>query len=564
MAGRGCGLLAMAVWLFAGRDLARGQTAENTVFTVRVLPAPLSTNVPPLRLGFQTGLSGDVPLRAEGFLPESLGTDGGVTLKTGVDPATGLTVFFAENTGKETAGLSLSTRVLRRKVGCTVSVACRFISGRTRLCFAFEPVGGLPEERVEKKISVKDRGTETCRFAVVPVNDGAYRCVFALEPGSVMAFSGFSLKPDDAEGGWSHPVLEALRNVGPWALRWPVETASGFYNWYDGVGPSAMRRAASPAARDVDEPVFGTDEFVGLCRLLNAEPVIRVTVFQPEFRSDRVPDSAAGIQLAADWVAYCNAAAPHPLAQLRERYGRPAPLDVKRWELVTPDGHVPDASVCRAYAAAMTAEDPAVIVRPAAPALAPRYDRYVAQVRQRLAVNDAARGYYGTWYDALGIAYAAMDALRRGTGRDLFTAFCPEQVLYRVPYAKNMVTETGVLFELFNAYPAQTALNVEGLSPDAADESVRVQAAWTADASTLVIFVYNSGVETRKLQFDLRALHRSFGFWIADQLAGDITRHRPTLRTVPVNRIRKAGAAITQWVACEAEPSSLTRILVKE
>ena len=78
-----------------------------------------------------------------------------------------------------------------------------------------------------------------------------------------------------------------------------------------------------------------------------------------------------------------------------------------------------------------------------------------------------------------------------------------------------------------------------------------------------MVFVYNAGPAARTVKFDLTALKRRFGFWIADQLAADISARR-SASSVPVNRIQKAGAALTQFFLCEFEPSSFTRVIVKE
>ena len=538
---------------------------DDNVFTVRVVPRVASTNEHPLRLGFQTGfLEGPSnPLRAECFSEEGVGTEGRVSVKVLPDPDTGRRLYRVTNTDEETRGVALVTRVLRRKVGYTVRVSCRRVEGRGTLRFAFEPVGGRPEDRTEKRVSVKGDERAEKAFAVVPLKDGAYRCAFEIEPGSVMELSGFSMLPDDAEDGWDHEMLEALRAVSPGILRWPVQDGVGFYNWYDGVGPRAMRRPVAPTARAEDGHDFGTAEFVGFCRLIGAEPVMRVTVFQPGVKDERVPDLAAGVQLAIDWVAYCNAQGDHPLAKLRARHGHAAALGVRRWELVTEKGGVPAADVCQAYASAMRAEDPSIAVGAEVPVLTPLDDRYVSKVMARLAEGSAQdRRYYGEWYRTLGLAYAAVERLRRGEGADLCTALYPEQVLYRVTYARNMLTEAGMLMALYNRYPALVPLVAEG-APAEENGPFRVQVAWTEDDATLVIFVYNSDTESRTVRFDLRALRRRFGVWISDQLAADITARR-VAQTVPINRTQKAGAAVTQWLECTAAPSSFTRILVKE
>jgi len=535
--------------------------------TVRVLPQVVSAKPhAPFRLGFQTGLlegSGN-PFRAECFAEESLGPDSArVTVKTVPDPDTGRGRQVVVNNDVRPLGVSLTTRPLRRGVGHTVRVSVSRVDGKGTLRLAVAPVGAPPDEAAAERFSVKGAGAAEKAFAFVPQRDGAYRCAFELEPGSALEFRSFSLLPDDAEAGWDHPSLEALRAAAPGSLRWPVVEGLGFYNWYDGVGPHAVRRAVAPTGRTEEGHGFGTAEFVRFCRLIGAEPVIRVTVFQPGVADARVADLAAGARLAADWVAYCNAQGGHPLALLRARHGAAAPFDVKRWELVTPAGGVPEESACRAYAVAMAAEDASVAVGAAPAALAFARDRYVAQVMRRLSAATAAeREYYSAWYDALGTAYAGLERLGRGEGDDVCTAYYPEQVLYRVTYAKHMLAEAGLLMALFNRFPAHVPLVTEG-PPEEPGAPFRVQAAWTEGDAALVVFVYNSGPESRTVRLDLSKLRRRFAFWVSDQLAADIASRRAS-QTVPVNRTQTAGAAVTQWVECEAAPSSFTRLLVKE
>ncbi len=537
--------------------------ADDERVTVRVLPQAVATNNGAFRLGFQTGfLEGPGnPLRAECLTEANLEAGGRATAKRVTDPNTGFTYFEVANEEDCPRGVTLTSAVLRKGVGHTVRVRCRRIKGSSQLRFAFAPVGGDGKDVIEKSVSVKGDGFVDKSFTVTPRVDDAFRCTFQLSAGSEMALAGFSLVPDDAEAGWDSQSLEALRAIGPGVLRWPVQRGVGFYNWYDGVGPLGLRRAVSPMARPEDGHAFGTVEFIGFCRLVGAQPLLRVTVFQPG-RTD-VPDLEAGIRLAADWVAYCNATNGHPMAALRARHGHAAALDVKRWELTTAEVGVPDAAVCRAYAAAMKAEDAEIEVGVAREALAVVHDRYVAQVMRRLAEKDEVeRVYYGKWYATLGMACAALGQLRLGAGGDLCTSLSPEQVLYRVPYAKYMLTEEGLLMALFNRFPAKTPLVTEGIHQKA-DEPLQVHAAWTEDLSALVVFVYNSGPEARTVRLDLTELRRHFGFWVSEQMAADITTRRAA-QTLPVYRKQRAGAALTQVVLCEAPPASFTRIVVKE
>ncbi len=597
-------LVAACVW---------GASAAAERVTVRVLPQAVATNGEPFRLGFQTGfLEGPGnPLRAECFSEENIAAEARATVKTVPDPNTGRKVFRVANDGDQPCGVTLTTSVLRTGVGYTVSVRCRRVKGSGAFRLDFAPAGGGADEVTGKSASVKGEEFVAKAFTVKPQADGAFRCAFRLAAGAVMEFADFSMLPEDAEGGWDRPSLEALRNVGPGDLRWPVQQGVGFYNWYDGVGPRRLRRAVTPTARAEDGHDFGTVEFVDFCRLTGAQPLVRVAVYRPGCADPRVDDLTAAVRLAADWVAYCNATNGQPLAVLRARHGHAAPLGVRRWELAAEDGGAVDGAVCQAYAAAMKAEDPQIQVgvalegaRPAALEAVLRgaggvldfvscdaagagatvaewnqkngtrlrmaatrldgvRDRYVAQVMGRLEAGDEAeRSYYGTWYDALAVAYAALARMRQGGCVAACTPFYPEQVLYRVPYARQKLTETGLLLALFNRFPASVPLVSEGL-PAEEDAPFRVQAAWTEDDSALVVYIYNSGPEAREVRLDLTALKRRFAFWVSDQLAAEITARRAA-QTVPVYRRQKAGAALTQVVPCEVAPASFTRIVVKE
>jgi hypothetical protein len=602
-----------SAWLLLAALSAAAVAKDAEPVTVRVLPQAAGTNSEPFRLGLQVGfLEGPGnPLRAECFSEETLEAEAGAALKAEPEPNTGRNVFRVAVEGARPSGVSLTSSVLRRGVGYTARVRCRRVRGSGALKLVFAPVGGAEEEEVERTASVKGADFGDASFAVRPRADGAYRCAFRLSPGSVMEFSGFSLVPDDAADGWDSQALEALRAVGAGDLRWPVQKGVGFYNWYDGVGPRALRRAVSPTARAEDGHDFGTVEFVAFCRLVGAKPLIRVTVFGPGCGDARVENSEAAVRLAADWVAYCNATNGHPLAALRARHGHTGALGVARWELAAEGGGTLDGAACRAYAAAMKAEDPAIEVgvalegsgaealeavlreaggvvdfvscdaagawervdaynrrtgarlRIAATRLQGVRDRYVTQVMGRLDAGDAAElRYYGGWYDSLALTYAALAMLGRGGGVAVCAPSYPEQVLYRVPYAKNMLDETGLLLALFNRFPARVPLVAEGLPADKGSP-FRVQAAWTEDDTALVVYVYNSGTEARAVRLDLTALKRRFGFWVSDQLAADITARREE-QTVPVSRRQKAGAALTQVIPCEAAPASFTRIVVKE
>ena len=380
------------------------------------------------------------------------------------------------------------------------------------------------------------------------------------EPFRIGLQMGFPSEPSGLLGAAeTNAWLEALRSAELPAVRWPVTAGAAPYNWYQGVGPLELRQPPPAAPQAAG---FGTAEFVQLCRLLGAEPVLRVTV--PPFVRAGVDAERTReeVQRAADWVAYCNASGSQPLARLRARPGHAEPLRVTRWELFSAGGDL-FAGASGAYQEAMRAADRAagLSVACAEAPLGEAHDRYVGEVLRRLQAADAAeRAYFAGWYGALSLANDALARLRLGGGT-VFWPDAPEQLLTRAPPAKRTLTERGRLIALFNRFPAQTPLAVEGSSASA-QSPFQTVAAWTADGGALVVFVYNSGTEPRRVRLDLTALKGAFAFWAAEQLAADLTARR-TAETVPVLRKQKAGSALPQVVLFDSLPASFSRLVIK-
>jgi len=555
-----------------------GRAADGGEVSVRILPQPVSTNHSAFRLGLRADFTehAEEMLQAERLQEPVIAaaihalsaTNGVVGVTTALEPNTGKVLYTVTNTGGKPDGLSLTATGLRKGVRHTLRVTCRRERGSAAMRFGFTPADGKQDETTGKRVTVNGNGSREVALGVTPHRDGAFVCAFQIEPGSVMTFSGFSLMPEDAQEGFDSQALQALKMTGAGFLRWSAQGGTNFYNWYDGVGPRVSRNGKGQA--------FGTFEAVRLCRLVDAQPVFQVPVFQAESADSRVPDRTTAVQLAADWVAYCNATGGHPLALLRLRHGSAEPLNVRQWELIPSGGGQKDTAefreTCRLVAAAMRAEDPAIEVRVAAvlPPAMDKPDPYVTHVLERLAKGTAAdREYFQAWYEALGAVGAALRRVNPGaTAQDRTCApFEIRTVLQQGLYAKHMLREAGLLTMLVNHFPMTAALatDVDVSKQEGAAGAFRVQAeaAWGEDKSVLLVFVYNAGPEPQTVRIDLSALKRRFVLYAAEQVAADITSRR-VLPTVPILRKQKAGSALSQVVLCEAAPSSLTRVLVKE
>ncbi len=129
------------------------------------------------------------------------------------------------------------------------------------------------------------------------------------------------LQPSDHIEGFDPEIIRAGREMRTSLLRFGGNFVSG-YHWQDGVGDMDKRRTILNQAWGLPEyNHFGTDEFIRLCRLLNAEPQISVNAGSGESAE------------AAAWVEYCNGAATTKYGRMRARNGHPEPYNVKLWEI---------------------------------------------------------------------------------------------------------------------------------------------------------------------------------------------------------------------------------------
>ncbi len=140
------------------------------------------------------------------------------------------------------------------------------------------------------------------------------RCVYGgiYEEGSPLA---------DASG-FRRDVLGLLRELRVSVLRWPGGNFASNYHWQDGIGQRDGRPRRPELAWGGEEPNrFGTDEFLGYCGELGAEPYICLNM-----GTGTLPEALA-------WVEYCNSARDTHWAQQRRENGRAEPYRVRYWAL---------------------------------------------------------------------------------------------------------------------------------------------------------------------------------------------------------------------------------------
>ena len=121
--------------------------------------------------------------------------------------------------------------------------------------------------------------------------------------------------------GYRRQAVEYLKELGIPVLRWPGGCYADDYHWRDGIGPAESRpkRVNIHWGGYVEDGSFGTHEFIGLCRLIGAEPYLAGNV------------GSGSPQEMRDWIEYCNMPSGSTLAQERIRNGATEPFRVRYW-----------------------------------------------------------------------------------------------------------------------------------------------------------------------------------------------------------------------------------------
>ena len=121
--------------------------------------------------------------------------------------------------------------------------------------------------------------------------------------------------------GYRKQAVEYLRDLGVPVLRWPGGCFADDYHWREGIGPVAQRskRVNIHWGGYLEDNSFGLHEFIGLCRLLGAEPYLAGNVGSGSPKELR------------DWIEYCNYPKGSTLSDERAANGSPEPFRVRYW-----------------------------------------------------------------------------------------------------------------------------------------------------------------------------------------------------------------------------------------
>ncbi len=130
------------------------------------------------------------------------------------------------------------------------------------------------------------------------------------------------LFPSDHVEGWEPEVVEYMRKARLPMLRFPGGNFVSAYHWPDGAGALDERPVRrNPAWPELEWNHVGTDEWLRLCELTGAEPLICIN------------GGNGTVEEAREWVEYCNGPAESPMGRVRATNGHPAPYGVRYWEI---------------------------------------------------------------------------------------------------------------------------------------------------------------------------------------------------------------------------------------
>jgi alpha-N-arabinofuranosidase len=120
--------------------------------------------------------------------------------------------------------------------------------------------------------------------------------------------------------GFRRDVLDEVRSLNVPIVRYPGGNFVSGYDWLDGVGPAASRPTVLDRAWNSTETnQFGTNEFLGWCRAVGAEPLLGLNF------GTGTPEKAAAL------VEYCNVPSGTKWSDLRRSHGVESPWGVRRF-----------------------------------------------------------------------------------------------------------------------------------------------------------------------------------------------------------------------------------------
>jgi len=188
-----------------------------------------------------------------------------------------------------------------------------------------------------------DDGTVITTMKLGPIQGDWHRIVFRFESfvrdtnasieliasgrGSLLVDFVSLARADVRKNGMLRPdLLQALKDLGPSFIRWPGGSFASTYQWKQGIGDYAARGYHPNVfwGGYSDYYGFGTDEFLNLCRKLDAKPLITLKAQNT---------SEEEIRYALEWVHYLNDPPTTEWGKRRAANGHTEPYGVTLFQI---------------------------------------------------------------------------------------------------------------------------------------------------------------------------------------------------------------------------------------
>jgi len=253
--------------------------------------------------------------------------------------------------------------------------------------------GSALNDRVYETASLRERarqiGAEACEERRVHLRaDGESESpVNPLTFGNNINTQNLSAPYDSSQGKFQDEFLKRVRPMGITFLRYPGGCNADVFDWRDTIGPVNQRKDIINYHNGTSRGIakFGVDEYLRFCEEEGLVPIITTafckdhpakvdpndhpTGIRHKFVFPYLRSAPERVQLAADWVDYCNGSADTRWGKLRAANGHPEPYNVKYWEIGN-ESYGPDptgscspeeyANAFPAYVEAMKARDPSI------------------------------------------------------------------------------------------------------------------------------------------------------------------------------------------------------------
>jgi alpha-L-arabinofuranosidase len=152
-------------------------------------------------------------------------------------------------------------------------------------------------------------------------DDDAASLVLCVDASGGFWADKVSLMPTDAPGGWRLDVVEAVRNLKPGIIRFGGSTLL-HYQWQQNVGPRERRAPfENHPWGNLEENDVGLFEFLELCRLVGAEPLVCLNA------------KSSSIAQILEEIEYCNGPAESRWGAVRAAQGSLRPFGVRYWQI---------------------------------------------------------------------------------------------------------------------------------------------------------------------------------------------------------------------------------------